>query len=90
MKHYQQIDVKYMHKTDRIQIKDTRFNNKIYIKPMSGNTLTDVENFLNDYNYSVIGYSSNFQTETYTLLIENKLDSNSFRKIDKKEYSTKW
>ena len=87
MKQYQQIDVKYMHNTDRIQINDTRFKNKLYIPAKTGNVLTDVEKFLNNYNYKIIGYASNFETEIYTLLIENQLDKNAFRPIDKNEYS---
>ncbi len=87
MKQYQQIEIKYMHKTDRIQINDTRFKNKLYIPAKTGNTLTDIEKFLNDYNYKVIGYASNFETEVYTLFIENQLDLHKFRKIDKKEYA---
>ena len=79
-----------MHKTERIQIRDTRFKNILYIPARSGNVLTDTENFLKDYNYKVIGYSSNFETEIYTLFIENNLDRNSLRPIDKKEYSTSW
>ncbi len=90
MQHLQEIKVKYMFKTDRIQIKDVRFKKTIYIKPVSGNVLTDIERFLNDYNYKVIGYSSNFETDIYTLLIQNRLDINSFRPVDKAEYSTHW
>ena len=78
-----------MGETDRIQINDMRFKNKVYIPSETGNVLTDTEKFLNNYNYKVIGYSSNFEGETYTMLIENKLDKDSFRKIDKSEYAIK-
>ena len=87
MKHYQDIEVEYMNRTDRIRINDKRFKNKLYIPAKSGNVLTDIEKFLNDYNYKVVGYASNFETEIYTLFIENQLDKDSFRKIDKNEYS---
>ncbi len=89
MRQYQHIRVKYMHKTDRIQINDLRFKSRLYIPAKTGNVLTDVETFLNDYNYTIMGYSSNFETETYDLFIENNLDKNSFRIIDKSEYSIK-
>ena len=89
MQQYQHIEIKYMHKTERIQIKDMRFKSLLYIPAKTGNVLTDVEGFLNNYNYKVIGYSSNFETEVYSMFIENQLDKNSFRKIDKKEYSCK-
>ena len=85
MKHYQELRIRYMGKTDRIQINDMRFKNKMYIPSETGNVLTDTEKFLNAYNYKVIGYSSNFESATYTMFIENRLDKNSFRKIEKGE-----
>jgi len=85
MKQYQKIEIKWMPKTNRIKIKDDRFNKVTFIPASSGNILTDVEKFLTAYNYNIIGYSSNFETEIYTMFLENKLDKNKFRQIDKNE-----
>ena len=87
MKQYQHIEIKYMQKTKRIQIKDMRFKNLLYIPAKTGDVLADIEKFLNNYNYKVIGYSRNLETEVCSMFIENQLDKNRFRKIDKKEYA---
>ena len=78
MKQYQKFEIRYMNKTDRIQIRDDRFETITYIPNKTGNVLTDVEEFLSGFDLTVIGYSSDMK-EFYTLFVDS--NDNTFKEI---------